>query len=65
MFIPVDKHGPDMTGAFQVVFCDRGTPKVGDSSRARNVYTEMRDTLIRRGMNSPDCRSKAPRSRSG
>ncbi|QEM25746.1 helicase (plasmid) [Rhodococcus qingshengii] len=54
VFIPADKHGPDMTGAFQVVFCDRGTPKVGDSSRARNVYTEMRDALIRRGMKAEE-----------
>ncbi|KAF0956854.1 helicase-related protein [Rhodococcus sp. T7] len=48
--IPADKYGPDMTGAFQLVFCDRGTPKVGDSRRARNVYTELRDALIARGM---------------
>ncbi|MGW4339541.1 DEAD/DEAH box helicase family protein, partial [Rhodococcus koreensis] len=48
--IPADKYGPDMTGAFQLVFCDRGTPKVGESRRARNVYTELRDALIARGM---------------
>ncbi|NRI68803.1 helicase [Rhodococcus sp. MS16] len=54
VFIPADKHGPDMTGAFQLVFCDRGTPKVGDTSKARNVYTEMRDALIQRGMKAEE-----------
>ena len=37
--IPADKHGPDMTGAFQLVFCDRGTPKPTDTPHSRNVYT--------------------------
>ncbi|MFZ2174951.1 MAG: helicase-related protein [Rhodococcus sp. (in: high G+C Gram-positive bacteria)] len=54
VFIPADKHGPDMTGTFQLVFCDRGTPKAGDGSRARNVYTELRDALIARGMKADE-----------
>lgn len=49
--IPADKHGPEMTGAFQLVFCDRGTPKAAAGRRARNVYTELRDALVTRGMN--------------
>ena len=49
--IPADKYGPAMTGAFQLVFCDRGTPKQSDGRRARNVYAELRDALIARGMN--------------
>ena len=48
--IPADKHGPDMTGAFQLVFCDRGTPKPTDTPHSRNVYTELRAALARRGM---------------
>uniref|UniRef100_UPI0009349401 helicase-related protein n=1 Tax=Rhodococcus marinonascens TaxID=38311 RepID=UPI0009349401 len=54
VFIPADKYGPDMTGTFQLVFCDRGTPKAGDGRRARNVYTEMRDALIARGMKAEE-----------
>lgn len=48
--IPADKYGPEMTGVFQLVFCDRGTPKAGSGPRARNVYTELRDALVERGM---------------
>ena len=48
--IPADKYGPDMTGAFQLVFCDRGTPKPTDTPHSRNVYTELRAALVRRGM---------------
>lgn len=47
---PADKHGPAADGVFQLVFCDRGTPKPGDGPRAQNVYTELRDALIARGM---------------
>ncbi|AEF43133.1 hypothetical protein AS9A_P20089 (plasmid) [Hoyosella subflava DQS3-9A1] len=47
---PADKHGPAVDGVFQLVFCDRGTPKPGDGPRAQNVYTELRDALIARGM---------------
>ncbi len=39
-----------MTGVLQLVFCDRGTPKAGSGPRARNVYTELRDALVERGM---------------
>ncbi|KDE10029.1 helicase-related protein [Rhodococcus aetherivorans] len=48
--IPADKYGPEMTGVFQLVFCDRGTPKAGAGPRARNLYTELRDALAARGM---------------
>ncbi|MCK8671612.1 DEAD/DEAH box helicase family protein [Rhodococcus sp. HM1] len=48
--IPADKYGPEMTGVFQLVFCDRGTPKAGAGPRARNLYTELRDALVARGM---------------
>ncbi|MBD8055625.1 DEAD/DEAH box helicase family protein [Rhodococcus ruber] len=48
--IPADKYGPEMTGVFQLVFCDRGTPKAGAGPRARNLYTELRDALVTRGM---------------
>ena len=48
--IPADKYGPDMTGVFQLVFCDRGTPKAGAGPKARNLYTELRDALVERGM---------------
>ncbi|QRI79237.1 MULTISPECIES: helicase-related protein [Rhodococcus] len=51
--IPADKYGPEMTGVFQLVFCDRGTPKAGAGPRARNLYTELRDALVTRGM-QPD-----------
>ncbi|WP_416063844.1 helicase-related protein [Rhodococcus indonesiensis] len=51
--IPADKYGPEMTGVFQLVFCDRGTPKAGAGPRSRNLYTELRDALIARGM-KPD-----------
>lgn len=52
--IPADKYGPAMTGVVQLVFCDRGTPKAGESRRAKNVYTEMRDALVARGMNADE-----------
>ncbi|NCL75611.1 hypothetical protein [Rhodococcus sp. YH1] len=42
-----------MTGVFQLVFCDRGTPKAGAGPKARNLYTELRDALVTRGM-QPD-----------
>lgn len=48
--IPADKYGPEMTGVFQLVFCDRGTPKAGAGPRTRNLYTELRDALVARGM---------------
>ncbi|QQM55633.1 helicase-related protein [Rhodococcus pyridinivorans] len=48
--IPADKYGPEMTGVFQLVFCDRGTPKAGAGPKARNLYTELRDALVARGM---------------
>ena len=48
--IPADKYGPKMTGVFQLVFCDRGTPKAGAGPKARNLYTELRDALVARGM---------------
>ncbi|WP_258008402.1 helicase-related protein [Rhodococcus sp. ENV425] len=50
LHIPADKYGPEMTGVFQLVFCDRGTPKAGAGPKARNLYTELRDALIARGM---------------
>ncbi|MFL1596150.1 DEAD/DEAH box helicase family protein [Rhodococcus ruber] len=50
LHIPADKYGPEMTGVFQLVFCDRGTPKAGAGPRARNLYTELRDALAARGM---------------
>ncbi|ETT23464.1 SNF2-related protein [Rhodococcus rhodochrous ATCC 21198] len=50
LHIPADKYGPEMTGVFQLVFCDRGTPKAGAGPRARNLYTELRDALVTRGM---------------
>uniref|UniRef100_UPI00265876A6 helicase-related protein n=1 Tax=Rhodococcus pyridinivorans TaxID=103816 RepID=UPI00265876A6 len=51
LHIPADKYGPEMTGVFQLVFCDRGTPKAGAGPKARNLYTELRDALVARGMN--------------
>ncbi|BDB63460.1 hypothetical protein RDE2_52540 (plasmid) [Rhodococcus sp. RDE2] len=51
--IPADKYGPEMTGVFQLVFCDRGTPKARASPKARNLYTELRDELVAKGM-KPD-----------
>ncbi|OLL16161.1 DEAD/DEAH box helicase family protein (plasmid) [Rhodococcus sp. M8] len=53
LHIPADKYGPEMTGVFQLVFCDRGTPKAGAGPKARNLYTELRDALVTRGM-QPD-----------
>ncbi|WP_302071577.1 helicase-related protein [Rhodococcus ruber] len=50
LHIPADKYGPEMTGVFQLVFCDRGTPKAGAGPKARNLYTELRDALVTRGM---------------
>nr|WP_259444381.1 helicase-related protein [Rhodococcus sp. DMU2021] len=50
LHIPADKYGPEMTGVFQLVFCDRGTPKAGAGPRTRNLYTELRDALVARGM---------------
>ncbi|WP_228045305.1 helicase-related protein [Rhodococcus pyridinivorans] len=50
LHIPADKYGPEMTGVFQLVFCDRGTPKAGAGPKARNLYTELRDALVARGM---------------
>ncbi|NCL75738.1 hypothetical protein AIIKEEIJ_03208 [Rhodococcus sp. YH1] len=52
--IPADKYGPEMTGVFQLVFCDRGTPKAGAGPNARNLYTELRDALVRRGMRAEE-----------
>lgn len=49
LFTPEDRYGPDAHGIFQMVFCDRGTPKpgvIGDS----NLYTRLRDDLVERGM---------------
>ncbi|AXY49369.1 helicase-related protein [Rhodococcus ruber] len=50
LYIPAYKYGPAMTGVFQLVFCDRGTPKAGAGPRVRNLYTELRDELVARGM---------------
>ncbi len=50
LHIPADKYGPEMTGVFQLVFCDRGTPKAGAGPKTRNLYTELRDALVARGM---------------
>lgn len=52
--IPDDKYGPAMRGVFQLVFADRGTPKTTDLSSTRNVYTELRDALVQRGMPRED-----------
>ncbi|NKZ93281.1 DEAD/DEAH box helicase family protein [Rhodococcus hoagii] len=49
LFTPADRYGPDAHGVFQMVFCDRGTPKpgvVGDN----NLYSRLRDALVERGM---------------
>ncbi|WP_229435219.1 helicase C-terminal domain-containing protein [Nocardia farcinica] len=40
----------DSYGVFQLVFCDRGTPKPTDTSRTKNLYTRLRDELVERGM---------------
>ncbi|WP_280216934.1 helicase [Nocardia neocaledoniensis] len=50
VFTPADKAGPDATGVFQLVFCDRGTPKATDHKRTQNLYTRLRDELVARGM---------------
>ncbi|NKS71498.1 hypothetical protein GS584_25130 [Rhodococcus hoagii] len=49
LFTPADRYGPDAHGVFQMVFCDRGTPKpgvVGDN----NLYSRLREALVERGM---------------
>ncbi|WP_159848493.1 helicase [Nocardia sp. CY41] len=50
VFTPADAAGPDSYGVFQLVFCDRGTPKPTDTVRTRNLYTRLRDELVARGM---------------
>ncbi|MBD8056442.1 DEAD/DEAH box helicase family protein [Rhodococcus ruber] len=50
LHIPADKYGPEMTGVFQLVFCDRGTPNPRAGAGSRNLYTELRDALVARGM---------------
>lgn len=54
LHIPADKYGPDMTGVFQLAFCDRGTPSPTAGPRSRNLYTELRDALVARGMNAAE-----------
>lgn len=53
MQTPADEAGPDAEGVFQMVFCDRGTPKPGKSARAGNLYAMIRERLVERGM-QPD-----------
>lgn len=50
VFTSADAAGPDSYGVFQLVFCDRGTPKPTDTSRTKNLYTRLRDELVERGM---------------
>ncbi|WP_072691407.1 helicase-related protein [Rhodococcus marinonascens] len=49
LFTPADRYGPDAHGVFQMVFCDRGTPKPGVVGH-NNLYTRLRDSLVERGM---------------
>ncbi|WP_430336177.1 DEAD/DEAH box helicase family protein [Rhodococcus sp. ACT016] len=47
---PADGHGPAADGVFQMIFCDRGTPKVGDRGDDANLYAMVRAQLVERGM---------------
>lgn len=50
LFTPADRHGPDATGVFQMVFCDRGTPKAGVAGE-NSLYNRLREALVDKGMN--------------
>ncbi|NKZ71781.1 hypothetical protein GTA09_19880 [Rhodococcus hoagii] len=50
MHTPADAAGPEADGVFQIIFCDRGTPKAGKSSRDGNLYAMVREQLVQRGM---------------
>ncbi len=48
VYVSPDTKAPmDRTGGLQIVFCDRGTPKAGQSF---SMYTAIRDELIDQGM---------------
>lgn len=49
LFTPADRHGPDARGVFQMVFCDRGTPKAGGAGD-NSLYARLREALVDRGM---------------
>ncbi|MGN2642245.1 helicase-related protein [Nocardia takedensis] len=46
---PADKLGPECWGAFQLVFCDMGTPKANAPRGSVNLYTQLRDELVALG----------------
>ncbi|QSE87019.1 DEAD/DEAH box helicase family protein (plasmid) [Rhodococcus koreensis] len=49
LITPADRYGPEAHGVFQMVFCDRGTPKLG-ATGGDNLYSRLRDALVDRGM---------------
>ncbi|MBM9839665.1 DEAD/DEAH box helicase family protein [Rhodococcus hoagii] len=51
---PADGHGPAADGVFQIIFCDRGTPKAGDRGDDANLYAMVRAQLVERGMRPED-----------
>ena len=48
VYLSPDTKAPmDRTGGLQIVFCDRGTPKVGQSF---SMYSAIRDELVEQGL---------------
>ncbi|AHK35497.1 hypothetical protein Pd630_LPD10047 (plasmid) [Rhodococcus opacus PD630] len=47
---PADDHGPTADGVFQMIFCDRGTPKAGSGGKDTDLYSMIRQQLVERGM---------------
>lgn len=51
---PKSGAGPAADGVFQMIFCDRGTPKPGTTAKDGNLYAAIRDELVRRGMRAEE-----------
>lgn len=49
-FVDADGEPHPRPGGFQLVFCDLGTPGDGARRAGWNVYTELRDQLVERGL---------------
>ncbi|MBP2371385.1 SNF2-related protein [Pseudonocardia parietis] len=49
-FLDADGEPHPRRGGFQLVFCDLGTPGDGAKRPGWNVYTELRDQLVERGL---------------
>lgn len=51
--VPEDSAGPAADGIFQIVFCDVGTPKIGDGPDADTIYNQLRKKIHALGEGHP------------